>query len=76
MINTHAVVIENSHFTSNAAFKLNIYNVTDMTLIGNIFRNNSVQHLYRDYAILMCDNKTQLTLKDTMSSPIMLQILY
>ena len=61
MINTHTVAIEHCYFTCNAAFKLNIYNVPNMTLIGNIFRNNSVQHLYRDYAILTCDNKTHLT---------------
>ena len=61
MINTHTVAIEHCYFTCNAAFKLNFYNVPNMTLIGNIFRNNSVQHLYRDDAILMCDNKTHLT---------------
>ena len=63
-IMSHTVVIENCHFTSNGVFKLEYYNVKSITLIGrNIFRNNSVKHLSRNYAILRCDKKTQLIFK-------------
>ena len=58
---SHIITFENCHFTSNTVFILKCYNATNLTLIGNIFRNNSQK--FNKYAILGCDNKTELTFK-------------
>ena len=71
---SHVIVFENCHFESNMIFVLRCYGATNLALIGNIFRNNSLE--FDEYAILWCDNKTELTFKDTMNLLIMQQILY
>ena len=58
----HSVIIERCQFISNIGFKLEYYNIYNLTLSGrNIFYNNSVKSKY--YAILSCNNKILLTFK-------------
>ena len=70
MINVipHSILIQNCKFISNIIFKLEYYNVNNLTLTsGNYFYNNSVN--YSDpgkrklHAILRCDSKTNLTFR-------------
>ena len=64
MFNTmpHSVLIENCKFTSNIGFKLEYYNVNNLTITGrNFFCNNSAKH--SNCAILTPDSKTVMTFK-------------
>ena len=58
----HSVLTENCKFTSNIGFKLEYYNVNNLTMTGqNFFCNNSAKH--SNCAILTPDSKTVMTFK-------------